>query len=412
MRAILTLLVAALPGVAQPASAPPALENYGHLGYVVVTPNGPLDGGDFGPHTPGTRTAGIQEAIDTALASVPQKNVWITGKQDVQTRANTYEAAETIYVPPSQGFTIESGLYVLMFTGSTSPAVWIDSAMNCKYYFGIIGSASKSAPTILIKPKNLLPIDTWASPVTTVLDFRIEAALGGSAAVAIDATEATIVGNTLYANEIASSGTGLVLVARSGRFILDNRIGVTRNHGSPIQAQVGDPLTPPDSIRANHLSVEMDSDGVPGAAGLILASGRNNVIKIVSSNGMQPGKGLILGPDASENLIEATSLASGMTNQARKPTNRLVTSWPVGFAVETPPVPHPGRYATNRNPYTVEVTITSAGRVNGWTVMDANGLTQTVAAGLTVGQQITLAPGDSLQFSYDVPPAWQWRAVP
>ena len=32
--------------------------------FVTVTPNGPDDGGDFGPNTPGTQTAGIQEAIN------------------------------------------------------------------------------------------------------------------------------------------------------------------------------------------------------------------------------------------------------------------------------------------------------------------------------------------------------------
>jgi hypothetical protein len=33
--------------------------------YVLVTPQGPTDGGDFGPNTPGTSTAGIQEAINS-----------------------------------------------------------------------------------------------------------------------------------------------------------------------------------------------------------------------------------------------------------------------------------------------------------------------------------------------------------
>jgi len=30
------------------------------LNYIVVTPNGPTDGGDFGPGTPGTKTSGLQ----------------------------------------------------------------------------------------------------------------------------------------------------------------------------------------------------------------------------------------------------------------------------------------------------------------------------------------------------------------
>ena len=35
--------------------------------FVTVTPNGPFDGGDFGPNTPNTTTAGIQEALAQKL---------------------------------------------------------------------------------------------------------------------------------------------------------------------------------------------------------------------------------------------------------------------------------------------------------------------------------------------------------
>jgi hypothetical protein len=34
--------------------------------YVFVTLEGPDDGGDFGPNTPGTKTSGIQEALNYA----------------------------------------------------------------------------------------------------------------------------------------------------------------------------------------------------------------------------------------------------------------------------------------------------------------------------------------------------------
>ena len=36
---------------------------------VIVTPNGPNDGGDFGPNTPSTTTAGIQEAVNSLAVS-------------------------------------------------------------------------------------------------------------------------------------------------------------------------------------------------------------------------------------------------------------------------------------------------------------------------------------------------------
>ena len=37
--------------------------------FVYVTLEGPDDGGDFEPSTPGTRTSGIQEALDYAIAN-------------------------------------------------------------------------------------------------------------------------------------------------------------------------------------------------------------------------------------------------------------------------------------------------------------------------------------------------------
>ena len=44
--------------------------------WVQVTLQGPEDGGDFGPLTPGTRTSGLQEAIDCAHAQGRDVYIW------------------------------------------------------------------------------------------------------------------------------------------------------------------------------------------------------------------------------------------------------------------------------------------------------------------------------------------------
>ena len=71
---------------------------YDHLreeGYVVVSPAGPEDGGDFGPKTPGTRTGGIQEALNHLRTTNTKQhrdlNLYIA--------AGTYETYKTIHVP-------------------------------------------------------------------------------------------------------------------------------------------------------------------------------------------------------------------------------------------------------------------------------------------------------------------------
>jgi len=61
----------------QPGDAKPLAGHYHSLNYLVVTPGGPEDGGDFGPKTPGTKTSGLQEALDRAHEEV--KDVYIAG---------------------------------------------------------------------------------------------------------------------------------------------------------------------------------------------------------------------------------------------------------------------------------------------------------------------------------------------
>ncbi|MEZ6047564.1 MAG: hypothetical protein R3C11_18680 [Planctomycetaceae bacterium] len=79
------LLAGALINQSQRAQAEPtsvstnniSVDRQKQLGFIVVTPQGPNDGGDFGPHTPGTKTSGLQEAFD--LAKRTTQDVYIAG---------------------------------------------------------------------------------------------------------------------------------------------------------------------------------------------------------------------------------------------------------------------------------------------------------------------------------------------
>ena len=112
-----------------------------------------------------------------------------------------------------------------------------------------------------------------------------------------------------------------------------------------------------------------------------------------------------------DHLIYAINLAEGITNNAVAPTNRIVTSWPVGFSIDTPEVPPPGEPVVNRHPYTVEVNVTSPGQVRQWTKADANGTILTFEAGLAAGQTFVLDPGDSVALDYSQAPRWRWKAL-
>lgn len=78
---VLLFLFSVFGGLAVAQSLPPststATDAYRHRACVVVTPQGPTDGGDFGPNTPGTKTSGLQEAINHAREF--QRDVYIAG---------------------------------------------------------------------------------------------------------------------------------------------------------------------------------------------------------------------------------------------------------------------------------------------------------------------------------------------
>ena len=105
------------------------------------------------------------------------------------------------------------------------------------------------------------------------------------------------------------------------------------------------------------------------------------------------------------------SLDNGFTNHATVPTNRLITSYSVGFSVETPAVPATGQKLVNRQPYSIEVNVTAAGQVKGWTKTDANGTAVDFAGSFFAGQSFVLDPGDSVTLDYDQPPQWRWKAL-
>ena len=133
-------------------------------GWVHVTLNGPDDDGDFGPNTQGTKTGGIQEALDYAHENFRDVYIWGgRGGMDIKrlVAENVYHLKETLRVPWSQDFRLDSGNYVLNYEKKTGPAVHIDSQMSCKYKFGLVVSESKD-PVVLVKPESAGP-DNFSS---------------------------------------------------------------------------------------------------------------------------------------------------------------------------------------------------------------------------------------------------------
>jgi hypothetical protein len=428
-----------------------------------VTPDGPRDGGDFGPYTPGTRTAGIQEALDEAHRGCHELHI-VGGRGGLHdgegTSGNVYQVEETIRVPWSQDFTLTGGNYVLSYTGSSGSALHIDSQMNCRYHFGLVVSRSPD-PVVLIHPESEGP-DDFVVVTASVLDFACAVSSHPEGtSICLDSSCGPIVNCRLFAEETNSQGTGLHLTDDSGRgqWISNNSIEImygNQYHGTDQTTglRLGDPGS--QRIVHNRLTQSFHAprgahfdertkryvlgDDVPlqRAVGAEIHAQENELH--LSFYGRRPaGQDVVFEADSRDNTVFALNLPNGVTSHARVPTNRVVSNRAVGFDVVTPAVPLSGEPVVNDTAFTVQALILDPGAVSGWVLADAGAgpprlpgnlslvdnlrgtpppeghprkaLAQPVPGGLHAGQSILLEPGDAVSFDYTEAPAWRWKAL-
>jgi hypothetical protein len=428
--------------------------------YVYVTLQGPDDGGDFGPNTPGTRTGGIQEALDYAHANC--RDVYIFGGRGglhagVGVPDNVYTLDETLRVPWSQDFRLDGGNYVLHHTQDSGDAVVIDSQMNCRYKLGLIVTQSKGA-AVRIKPETPGP-DDFVVVTASVFDFSALCSHGTG--LVIDSSNGPIINSQIVAEETNTLGRGVYVTDGGAKnWISNNLIHVVYNQqyhatGDCVNLEVGDPGS--DHVVHNRFDMSMHAPKgaffdettkryttpagfeVPEDAVGAEINAQNNLFTLVAYGKRAPGKDIIFQPGARENTVFALNLPNGVTSNARIPTNRIIPNWPVGFGVSTPPLPPSGEYITNTTPYTVQALILTAGEVSEWTLVEAErmaaptpfnlsivenlkqaqsptgsampGTSQTITAGLFPGQSIILEPGEKVAFTYEEAPAWRWKVL-
>ena len=404
--------------------------------YVRVTPHGPDDGGDFGPNTAGTKTAGISEAI--AYAHEHLLDVYIHGGRGGMHQGKglptTYNLQETLHVPWAQDFRLDGSNYTITY-GGPGPVIHIDSQMNCKYRFGmVLGSGTSGDPSVLLKPSASGP-DDMAVIVGSEFEF---AAVCGYDGIVLDATVSGIVCSRIFAEETNSMHYGVYLTDGGTPHSIENLvidIPYTNQYhatGDTTAFRIGDPGS--RNIRHNRFKSMLGApagiiydaesgtfrpaDGfVPpeGSIGLDIY-GDANVFEMSFNGTRSAGRDVVFAEDARDNLVHAFNLPNGYTNNAKAPTNRIHSYEPVGFRVDTPEFPRSGEALTNRSAYTVEAFIKDAGDVSEWSVVDATGAEEVFSGGLFVGQSFMLEPGDQVRFDYlrknshDVP-NWRWKAV-
>lgn len=379
------------------------------LGYVVVSPGGPDDGGAFGPNTPGTQTSGIQEAFDYAKANNQEVFIVGGGMTGIGASPVVYDLSTTLTIPWGQDWHCDGGNYVMNFTQTTGDCLIIDSQMNCVLRFGNISAPNLTSGSIV----KIAPTSAGPDGLTVCrgLSLDINRIVGG--------------GNPLGGT--VGTGTGLELNTSAGG-INFNKIKVGEIVGCQtavlLNGSYHNKIECPSIVACNTGLQVIDSSysditalfkagGVAGTVfGANLAAGQQNHYTLTWLDSFPAGNAMVFGSGAQDNLIIAMNLpVTGITNNAVLPTNRIVPLKSAGFDIATPSVPASGVSFVNDTCYSVVITIVTAGSVANWTVTDAQGTSSTVTGAIFAGQSIFLEPGDAISMQYSSAPTWLWRAM-
>lgn len=300
---------------------------------VVVALNG---SGDFGPQTPGTHTAGWQEAINFCVTH--GRDLYVQGGFGGQ---QVYNVLETIHVPPAQDFRIDGGVYVLNWVGSQdSDLMDIDSTMNCEYHFGLMVYGGKKAG-LRVHPTGPVPIDHFAVCVETHIEmegladpqpFKRGERKEGEGFV-LDGTSASIVHSEFRLASVINYHTCI----RSRGAVGYNTITCPHLH---TNSDNGTLFAADDRFNANTVAVTLGVDqGAVGVTGFRVA-GKKNSLEIKERESSRPipeGMSLIFEPTAAGNQVNLS--APPISDPSRMITDRaLAASNQVTWTGDAPPI--------------------------------------------------------------------------
>ena len=390
-------------------------------GDIVVSPNGPEDGGDFGSKTPGTKTSGLQEAFNHAKAV--GRDVYIVGGNYNPNPNGTgvwYNLYETLRIPWMQNFRLDAGHAFIMYRGKTGDAIVIDSQMSCLYRFGVIASDADGA-VVRLKPTSVGP-DKFV--VLTTTEFHFNALVGGGGAwkggeafkneldpdhewigagLMLDGSKGSIDSNKISAIEIVGCNIGVYLNEKC----TNNWITAPFIHLSNTGIQLGDKGC--NTVYNNRVEAHIDSHGIKDSSGARIFGQRN--ILTLTTQTLSKNRDIIFEAESRDNIITVGQMPAGITNNAVVPTNRIISAVSAGFSVETPPVAPSGNDIINRNPYTIQIIVTKQGSVSQWTLTDVKGMSHVFSGDLFGKQFIALQPGETINVSYEQSPEWIWKAI-
>jgi len=268
--------------------------------------------------TTGTQTQGLQEAINYAAehghdlrvhgGGIARKN-----GQDVAIIVCTVP----IVIPPVQG--VDWHIHAsIVFGGTPYPvAIQFDSAMNSVFKItGQIVCPPGWGCGVQIKPRNLLPNDTFAGRVVTACRFDISSVvlLGDlGTCIDLDATQGAITGNMFRFLEPNRGSNGIRVKAGATTCFDHNDIVALEVHGQTTGINSGCTAAGSALVYGNTWSVKIFPRG--GSCGVELWSHHDRWIVSVGNREGAVVCGITLNPTAHSNLIDI------LLNQAQLPVN-------------------------------------------------------------------------------------------
>ncbi len=314
---VLWLGVAALPagGMAQPMTRQQPV--------VVVSYD---DTGDFGPQTPGTTTGGWQEAIDYCVAhhrDLYAKGGW--GGRDA-----IYHIHDTIRIPPTQDFRIDSGVYVLNWEGPADrDLLLVDSGMDCHFRFGILVYGGSGA-ALRVRPAGKVPIDGFA----VFTDSEIEASSiadprpftrgerKAGAGVVFDTSQASICFCDFRFTSVCNFATCIAAPDTGAAFTM-NKLECLHLHTNADRSTL---LNLGEKCSKNQLDLRLAVDqGAQGVRGVVIG-GASNTLELATVGGFPKGGDVIFTASAEGNQVNLRGDGDPLalvTDHAAVPTNQL-----------------------------------------------------------------------------------------
>jgi hypothetical protein len=363
--------------------------------------------GDFGPETPGTKTAGWQEAIDYCVER--KRDLYIKGGWGGRTAI--YHVSDTIRIPATQDFRIDSGVYVLNWTGPADrDLLVVDSGMDCHYTFGILVYGGLGA-AIRVKPENPAPIDKFA--VFTDSDIRASSIADphpfqrgerkGGAGVLFDTSKAPIVHADFRFTAVLNFAT-CIDTPGSGHAFSYNRVECLHLHTNADNSTL---LSLGGKSSQNTLKFGIGVDqGATGVKGIDI-SGADNSLEVTTRGGFPKANEVIFEKPSQGNQVNIIhgrkpfDPVDMVTDLAAAPTNQI--TWTGG----PPPIRtiegKAGTYIYTQRLFPAAVKIVG-GSVSEIALVRGD---ERIDCSDAKTQQILMSVGDQLKITSESPPRLQ-----